>query len=315
MKRDRSTISPDISPPPSPRHTRAGDVQDAQDAILYLLGREVVLPDAFQQCQPHVTEYMRAILVDWLVEVCEEFHICPSAMYLGISILDEYMTQVPLRKNNLQLVGATCMFIASKMQETHPCEAADMVYISDNIFSVEDVAWYECQILKKLDYRLFHATRFSFLFHYLAALGVKTNVAIHDWRPSGDSVSNWLCALASYFLDLTLLSASLWTVPPSHVARAVLRLVQRISLSVDQVDQADQADLVSVRDRVKNQDWDATIGSPDTQPECDALVHQIILDYCGTATPFKANRQKYARMRYSKVSSTAGLYQQLLKLK
>ena len=38
--------------------------------------------------QPDITNSMRCILIDWLVEVCDEFKLDQHTLYLGISIVD-----------------------------------------------------------------------------------------------------------------------------------------------------------------------------------------------------------------------------------
>ncbi len=59
---------------------------------------------------------MRPILVDWLVEVQENFELFHETLYLAIRILDLYLQKKECKRENLQLVGATAMFIASKIE-------------------------------------------------------------------------------------------------------------------------------------------------------------------------------------------------------
>ena len=44
------------------------------------------------QKQPDITHGMRCILVDWLVEVSEEFKLDQQTLYLGVSIVDRWVT-------------------------------------------------------------------------------------------------------------------------------------------------------------------------------------------------------------------------------
>ena len=41
--------------------------------------------------QPDITEGMRCILVDWLVEVTEEFKLDQHTLYMALSIVDRYL--------------------------------------------------------------------------------------------------------------------------------------------------------------------------------------------------------------------------------
>ena len=60
---------------------------------------------------------MRAILVDWLVEVQESFELNHETLYTAVKILDLYMANKVVNKEELQLVGATACLIACKIDE------------------------------------------------------------------------------------------------------------------------------------------------------------------------------------------------------
>jgi cyclin A len=55
---------------------------------------------------------MRAILLDWLVEVCVKFRLTPETYYLTVNLLDRYLTSAVVQRNQLQLVGVTCLLLA-----------------------------------------------------------------------------------------------------------------------------------------------------------------------------------------------------------
>ena len=73
----------------------------------YLQGREV-------------TGNMRAILIDWLIQVQMKFRLLQETMYMTVSIIDRFMQNSCVPKKMLQLVGVTAMFIASKYEEMDP---------------------------------------------------------------------------------------------------------------------------------------------------------------------------------------------------
>lgn len=51
-------------------------------------------------------------------------------------------------RQNLQLVGVTALFIASKYEELYPPEVKDFVYITDDTYTQKDVLKMEMHILK-----------------------------------------------------------------------------------------------------------------------------------------------------------------------
>ena len=57
-------------------------------------------------------------------------------------------------RSKLQLVGVTCMLLASKYEEMYAPEIADFVYITDNAYTKADIRRMECLVLKTLDFNL-----------------------------------------------------------------------------------------------------------------------------------------------------------------
>ena len=79
---------------------------------------------------------MRGILIDWLVEVAEEYRLEAETLYLAVNYIDRFLSHVPVNRSKLQLVGVTCMLVAAKYEEIHPPAVAEFVYISDNTYKV-----------------------------------------------------------------------------------------------------------------------------------------------------------------------------------
>lgn len=76
------------------------------------LSRDVNMFESHPGLQPR----MRAILLDWLIEVCEVYKLHRETYYLTVDYLDRYLTaKQNISKNQLQLIGITCLFIASKV--------------------------------------------------------------------------------------------------------------------------------------------------------------------------------------------------------
>ncbi|KAE8100103.1 hypothetical protein FH972_018030 [Carpinus fangiana] len=71
------------------------------------------LPDYLEKVQKGVTANMRGILVDWLVEVAEEYKLLPDTLYLSISYVDRFLSLDVVNKKKLQLLGVSSMLIAS----------------------------------------------------------------------------------------------------------------------------------------------------------------------------------------------------------
>ena len=89
----------------------------------------------YMENQPRLTERMRSILVDWLVDVHVEFKLVPETLYLTINLIDRYLERRVIARKKLQLVGVTCLLIASKYEEVHPVDLQDLVPISERVYT------------------------------------------------------------------------------------------------------------------------------------------------------------------------------------
>ena len=72
--------------------------------------------EPYMSRQPDITAAMRTILVDWLVEVQENFELFHETLYIAVKLADLYLSRREVKREYLQLVGATCMLIASKFE-------------------------------------------------------------------------------------------------------------------------------------------------------------------------------------------------------
>ena len=63
--------------------------------------------------QADINSSMRAILVDWLVEVAEEYKLKAQTLYLTVNYIDRFLSCMAVQRGKLQLVGAACMLVAA----------------------------------------------------------------------------------------------------------------------------------------------------------------------------------------------------------
>lgn len=62
---------------------------------------------------------MRALLVDWMVEVQESFELNHETLYLAVKLVDLFLCKEVTGKEDLQLLGAASLFIASKFDVSY----------------------------------------------------------------------------------------------------------------------------------------------------------------------------------------------------
>lgn len=110
-----------------------------------------------------ITERMRGILVDWLIQVHLKFKLLQETLYLTVAILDRYLSVTDIKRDKLQLTGVTCMLIASKFEEIYAPEVNDFVYITDNAYTFQNILDMEINVLNTLEFDLNHPLPLHFL--------------------------------------------------------------------------------------------------------------------------------------------------------
>ncbi|XP_060935906.1 cyclin-A2 [Limanda limanda] len=194
------------------KHSNVNDVHEyAPEIHTYL--REVEIksrPKAgYMKKQPDITTSMRAILVDWLVEVGEEYKLQNETLYLAVNYIDRFLSSMSVLRGKLQLVGTAAMLLASKFEEIYPPEVAEFVYITDDTYTKKQVLRMEHLVLKVLSFDLAAPTINQFLTTYF----------------QHQSVSKQVESMAMYLGELSLIDSDPFLkYLPSHTAAAAFTL-------------------------------------------------------------------------------------------
>ncbi|XP_034355689.1 cyclin-A2 [Arvicanthis niloticus] len=143
-----------------------------EDIHTYLREMEVKCKPkvGYMKRQPDITNSMRAILVDWLVEVGEEYKLQNETLHLAVNYIDRFLSSMSVLRGKLQLVGTAAMLLASKFEEIYPPEVAEFVYITDDTYSKKQVLRMEHLVLKVLAFDLAAPTVNQFLTQYFLHL-------------------------------------------------------------------------------------------------------------------------------------------------
>jgi len=95
--------------------------------------------DYIEKVQKLFTPTMRGSLVDWLVEVGEEYKLLPDTLHLSVSYIGSFLSVNPVTKSRLQLLGVSSMLIASKYEEIDPPCVDDFCSITDHTYDKAEV--------------------------------------------------------------------------------------------------------------------------------------------------------------------------------
>ncbi|XP_052310192.1 cyclin-A2-2 isoform X2 [Populus trichocarpa] len=171
--------------------------------------------DYMEKLQRDISPGMRGILIDWLVEVSEEYTLVPDTLYLTVNLIDRFLSQNYIEKQRLQLLGVTCMLIASKYEEIIPPRVEGFCFITDNTYTRGEVLKMESQVLNFLYFQLSVPTTKTFLRRFIQAAQASCKVPCVE-----------LVFLANYLAELTLVEYNFLKFLPSLIAASAVFLAR-----------------------------------------------------------------------------------------
>jgi hypothetical protein len=164
--------------------------------------------------QTDVNEKMRAILVDWLIEVHLKFKLAPETMHLTVNLIDRFLERKLVVRQKLQLVGVTAMLLASKYEEIYAPEVRDFVYITAKAYTKDQILMMEATMLNALDFRITVPTSYVFINRFLKA--------------AGESDANAkVSLLATFLVERSLQEYKMLAYTPSKIAAVCVNMALR----------------------------------------------------------------------------------------
>nr|XP_054759110.1 uncharacterized protein LOC129265143 [Lytechinus pictus] len=184
-----------------------------EDIVAYLKERETLLDMSREASRSSVQPLHREVLIDWLTDVQAHLELENATLHLAIALIDAYAMERIISVHSLQLVGITCLFVASKYEDVYVPSVSTLCMLCASCYKESDLLKMEPRILRTLEYSLFFPTAVDFLplFFTLADIENETLVFmcnylvdltlpfLHsmDSRPS-------IWAAAAIFLSLTI---------------------------------------------------------------------------------------------------------------
>lgn len=225
--------------------------------------------------QKDISTSMRAILIDWLVEVTEEYRLVPETLYLTVNYIDRYLSGKEISRHRLQLLGVSCLLIATKYEEICPPQVEELCYITDNTYIKDEVLQMEASVLNYLKFEMTAPTAKCFLRRFVRAAQVcHEGPALH------------LEFLANYVAELSLLEYSLLCNVPSLIAASSIFLAKFIL-------------------KPAKNPWNPTLSyytqyKPSELRDCVKVLHRL---FCvGPGSNLPAIREKYSQHKYKFVA-------------
>ena len=175
--------------------------------------QQVIMPNpSYIDTQNKLTWTIHSNLIHWIIQVHLDFHLLPETLFLAINIIDCFLSACTISLAKLQLVGITCLFIASKVEEivspsiTHFLNCIDLSYMENKILQGERY------MLNTLEWNLSYPNPI----HFLQRL---SNADKYDAKAR---------IIAKYLADITCLEWRLLSAPPSLLAATAIWLLHLI---------------------------------------------------------------------------------------
>ncbi|KAE8008876.1 hypothetical protein FH972_005347 [Carpinus fangiana] len=160
----------------------------------------------YMALQFDINEKMRAILIDWLIEVHYKFQLMGETLFLTVNLVDRFLERQTVPRKKLQLVGVTAMLLACKYEEVAVPMVEDLVLISDQAYSREEVLDMERLMVNTLQFDFSVPTPYVFMRRFLKAAKSDKKLEI----------------LSFFIIELCLVEYQMLKFPPSLLAAAAI---------------------------------------------------------------------------------------------
>lgn len=131
-----------------------------QDVLDFMVSQQ---KQEAQEQQKDITQKMRQILLDWIIDVHDSFELKEQTLHLALSYLSDFSFKQTISKDEYQLVGITCLWIASKYEEIYPPRTKNYVEVTADTYSLKEMKAMEGRIIEALGFDLNRTTSLHLL--------------------------------------------------------------------------------------------------------------------------------------------------------
>lgn len=226
----------------------------------------------------HLRPSMRAILVDWLVEVHQKFQLFPETLYLAINLMDRFMSLKKVSMSKLQLLAVSSLFIAAKFEEVNLPKLSNYAYITDGACTKQAIKEAEMYILTTIQFNVGWPNPMNFLRRISKA----------------DDYDHRTRTAAKFFLEYAVSCPKFIEVVPSQLSAMAMYCARQMFS--------------------KKPSWDPTL--KHYSGDIDALADDLFKERCrlllgeivNPSTQLKALKQKYRSEQFGSIGQLAEVW-------
>lgn len=223
-----------------------------------------------------MTAQIREVLVDWMIEVSGEYKFSNMTLHTAVGLVDRCLANenfemvrnsvhdiwdeesscsnssiskesgrtLCIDRRSVQLLGCTCMMIASKMHEENYPDLGDFVYISASQYGASEFIQMEMDICSLLSFKLHLITPHHFANVLVRASYVSGNGLHRPVCSMGDAENSesqgTFVHLVNYFLELAAMNPIFLRRPPSMIAATAVYLA-RSTLDIKDIGESEES--------------------------------------------------------------------------
>jgi cyclin B len=161
--------------------------------------------------QTDINEQMRAILIDWLIEVHYRYRLKNRTLYQIVWIIDTYLSRHSIQRAELQLLGIASLLISCKSREIYYPQLSELIDITDGAYVKEELIKMEAHILQVLQYNIISPIPTDF----------------YDIIAKSFNFDKKQYYLGEYFMESSLIDYQMVKYPPSVIAIASAYIVMK----------------------------------------------------------------------------------------
>ena len=169
------------------------------------------IDNTYMKKQFSINDQMRAILVDWLIEVHCRLCFKRKTLFQTIYIIDLYLSHKIIYKEKLQLLGVASLLISAKENEVIYPSIEEFISITDNAYNKNDLLKMEIHVLQTLNFKVLFPTAEEF-YNILSKIYNFNSLQNH---------------LGEYFLDSSLVDYNMLKYKYSTIGLACIYVVMK----------------------------------------------------------------------------------------
>jgi cyclin B len=161
--------------------------------------------------QKDINQRMRAILIDWIIEVHYCLNLKSKTLFQVVYIIDLYLSHKNIKRINLQLLGVASLLISFKSNEVYIPNLQHFIDTTGGAYTKSELLDMEKEILKTLNFEILFPTAeefYSIISKFYHFTEVQNN-------------------LGYYFLDSSLIELDLLKYKPSTIGVACAYIVMK----------------------------------------------------------------------------------------